>query len=631
MCGICGLLSNKALKDEDYKAVNNMISALTHRGPDSHGLAQLPCLLLGGTRLAILDVEANNTQPIQSANERFIMVFNGEIYNFLELRQHLKHKGHAFRTSTDSEVLLEYLALYGKKALKDLNGMFSFALWDKMKKSLLIARDRFGQKPLYYTKIDNKLLFSSEIMPLFSHPCVSRTANLNAIFHYLTIQSIPDPFSAFSNIYKLPPGHFMEISHDLQFKLEAYWHADNITSFQGNAEEAEEELNYLLKNAVQRHLISNVPLGIFLSGGVDSSLITALASKEQLRIQTFAMGFDEQSHDERAFAKKVAMHCNTNHHELSTKYSLPDLLPKIIQHFGEPFADSSVIPTWLLCQAVRKQVTVALSGDGGDDLFSGYARYVPAMLYARDNSYEPNTLKMHKNLLDSVGVYVPQDMLTKLSPALSRYFYYWATFADARKYSICKKDTLSHVNPSTTLQFLLQQFAYKPNNCEADNIRLFELKYYLASTLLPKIDISAMASSLEVRAPFLDSHVAEFAISLPVQLRLYTHKDKTKGSLSNGIETKWLLKKLASRYLTKSIVYRKKQGFGIPLNKWLKNQFKEMLCDTLLTGQPTIYEWVKKDEVQKLVYEHLHEKNEHSYRIWALFMLEIWSKYCLKG
>lgn len=607
---------------EDARYIEEMTAALRHRGPNRQKTTLLEGCVLGHARLAVLDLSPAADQPLLCDNGRFSLVFNGEIYNYRSLRRHLEQRGVRFRTRGDAEVLLHLAARHGADCLPQLNGMFAFALWDAREKILLLARDRFGQKPLFYTQAGEKLLFASELSALFKHRDVHKKAHAPALLHYLSLQSIPAPLTAFEGIYKLPPGCCLQFRPGYAPVVARYADAIKISPFRGTEEEAEEELTGLLERALERHLLADVPVGLFLSGGVDSSLITAEAAARQNNLRSFCIGFDNVEADERPFAAQIADMCGTIH---SAAVFGPDFLmelPRMVRHYGEPFADSSAIAMWFLSQKASLSVVAALSGDGGDELFNGYTRHLDFF-----TPVQPTDMEKLYNLLKSIDQCPDKNFFTSvLNAEIARYYFHITFFEGTYKQRICNESLRRLAVSSPSIGLLLPYFAAGGHALDA--VRLFETDYYLASTLMPKTDIAAMAHSLEVRAPLLDAEVADFALSLPVHMRV--RRCNTGGSAGLGVETKYLLKKVACRRLPASFVYRRKHGFGVPLNLWLRGPLHDFCGDTLFTTT-ALAEWVHMPEVHKIFYAHMSGQADHGHRLWALMMLALWLRYCLYG
>lgn len=624
MCGICGIAAVNGLAPEDGEAVAAMTRALRHRGPDRQDVAILPHCALGHARLSIIDLSDRAAQPMASADGRMRLAFNGEIYNFAELRRELEP--HAWRSSSDTEVLLELLAARGTACLPRLNGMFALAAWDGRERRLLLARDRFGQKPLFYAVVGSRLIFASEVMALFRHPALERRPSLEAILHYLSAQSVPAPLSAFAGVRKLEPGHLLEW-HDGEIRVTRWWNPLDVPPFAGSAEEAEEELDALLRAAAARHLVGDVPLGVFLSGGVDSSLVTALACRRRAEMRSFCVGFARPEHDERPFAARAAEICGSRHESAEAAPDIADLLPRMAFRYGEPFGDSSAPPTWLLCAMTRRHVTVALSGDGGDDLFCGYERHLNPFLFGRDAP--PDVLRVHADLVREARLAgVPEDILP--DPGMAKHYFHWARFRGDSLRGICSPE-LRGAAPAPTLRLALEHFARHARLHPLDRIRAFELDWYLASTLMTKTDIASMASSLEVRAPLLDAEVADFALSLPAEMRVRRLDGADAGSLGRGFEPKWILKRVACRYLPESLVMRRKMGFGAPVGEWLRGPLRPLLEDALLAPETETARWLDRGGIVRMLEEHMTGAANHQYRLWALLMLAMWERCCLKA
>ena len=615
MCGICGLVAYAGVTNSDRDAVQGMVHSQLHRGPDAQGITEWDACILGHDRLAIIDLSDKAAQPMLSADGRFAMVFNGEIYNFPELRRELEHSGHVFRSTSDTEVLLEHFALHGPAILPRLNGMFAFAVWDIPGRRLTLARDRFGQKPLYHTSFDGRFAFASEVMALFRHPQLPRQPNLNAIYHYLTLQSVPAPLCAFDGVHKLSPGHWLELTSGGTPVITRYWSPDSVPAFTGDANEAEEELDARLQRAVARHLISDVPVGVFLSGGVDSSLVAALCPCD---IQAFSVRFGEAGFDESPFAVRAARHCGVPLSMLVAEADLASQLPDMARHFGEPFGDSSALATWALCAATRQHVTVALSGDGGDDIFNGYARHIEPFLF--DGAPVPASVSAMARELEC-------GMAETVSPAAARYTFRFSYFCGEHKRRLCGPELRAAASPPLSRLLLRDMFGLQHPEQLLDTIRRVELDHYLAATLMPKVDITAMAASLEVRMPLLDAEVADLAFGLPARLRVRRTPDA--GSFANGWEAKWLLKKVACRHLPRDLVYRRKHGFSVPLDAWLRGPLAEMLHGLLLDEESHCNRWLDRHELQRTVKDFLGDSARHGHRVWALLMLELWARNCL--
>ncbi|MFW5501587.1 MULTISPECIES: asparagine synthase (glutamine-hydrolyzing) [unclassified Maridesulfovibrio] len=628
MCGVCGVVdySNSSVRD-NRASVERMVTALHHRGPDFHDMWIQEPALLGHSRLAVIDLSSGANQPMQSEDGRYVLVFNGEIYNFKDLRRLLVFRGCTFKTDSDTEVLLQLYSIYGNECVSKLSGMFAFAVWDKKAETLFVARDRFGQKPFFYYTKNRRFAFASELNALLEDEALVRKPNPNAIYHYLTVQSVPAPMCAFKGVNKLGPGECLLFGRSGVRKWR-YWTPSFRNSFLGSEGEAVEELDLLLNRAVSTHLESDVPLGLFLSGGVDSSLVSAIACRNHSDMRSFSMGFGDRTYDERPYAREVSTFCGTIHHDEEASSRILDLLPSLVRHYGEPYADSSAVPTWLLSEMTAKHVTVALSGDGGDDLFGGYERYLNPFLFLNETNENQHVADLIKELKEELSSYCDDDSIRDclIDAGTAKYHFHWARFCGQRKIDLASKWLKEAAIPSLTLSLMLEHFMQSSSANLLDKIQLFEIDYYLASTLMTKVDIASMAHSLEVRAPFLDNEVADFALSLPAEMRVRKTSTANGGSFGKGFEAKWLLKKVAAKYLPLEIVYRRKMGFGVPIGDWFKGGLCDLLKDTLLSDSCKNRGWLEAKTVEVLVNEHLQGKANHQYGLWALLMLELWAE-----
>lgn len=626
MCGICGIIDFSSCSLPLVPIVQDMVSALHHRGPDHTAVSLHPPAALGHSRLSILDLSHSANQPMHSVDGRFHLVFNGEIYNFKELCSTLRQQGHTFQTSSDTEVLLRLYESYGTGCISRLEGMFAFAVWDSKKESLFIARDRFGQKNIYYHTSGSRFGFASEVQALLCDPTIPVRPNLNAIYQYLTVQSVPAPLSSFQDVQKLAPGECLLFTNN-GIRKWRHWAPKFTSSFTGSVEEATEELESLLTRAVDTHMVSDVPLGFFLSGGVDSSLLTALACKQRDKIQSFAMGFADPLFDERPFAEQVAIHCGTQHHEETASEALCSFLPELVRKFGEPFADSSAIPMWLLSRMTSKHITVALSGDGGDDLFGGYERFLDPFIFSKTNPPGSWLEARRQQLVDNLASQNKTALYdSHLNTSTTAYYFHWARFCGNRKRLLATEALRLAAHPQYSIELLLERLRAANSIHPLDTIQQFEMDYYLATTLMPKVDIASMASSLEVRMPFLDNNVADFALSLPVNMRVHRLNGDKQGAFEKGYEPKWIVKRLAEKYLPSTIVYRRKKGFGVPLANWLREGLREILLDTLCSKSFEKRGWVNPEATKCLLKEHLEHQADHHHGLWTLLMLELWAQ-----
>lgn len=626
MCGIVGwanLNSNSAPNEADETLLRQMCAKIRHRGPDSEGVYVADSVALGMRRLAIIDLSTGE-QPFYNESGTVAVVMNGEIYNFQQLRAELENKGHTFFSHSDTEVLPHLYEEHGAGMCEKLNGMFAFALWDKQARRLLIARDRFGEKPLYYGVFGGELVFASELKALVAHPQVEAKLNLTALRQYLAFDYVPAPLSIYENIYKLPAAHYLLLENG-EVKVERYWHLLFAKREpKPSIKEAAEELRELLADATRMRMVSDVPLGILLSGGVDSSSIAAFAQQFSSQpVKTFSIGFDEASFDESDYARKVAAHLGTEHHEdrLSVDKAA-DLLPGIAKWLDEPMSDASILPTFLLSRFVRESVTVALGGDGGDEIFAGYPMYYAHKLA---QTYEMIPQFLRKNFIEAAVNNLPTSTKNMAFDFKAKRF----INSVAEKDLIARHHSFFGSFTPAEQKSLLTDFA-KSNNgadiygearkwreiCDAENVteqmQFLDIKFYLAEDILTKVDRASMAVSLEVRAPFLDPHVAEFSASLPENYKL------------NGSKTKYILKKAVAPLIPEFVIKRPKKGFGIPVAAWLKGKLnplvKEMLAPDRLKKQGLF----NPDFVSRLISEHEQGKANHYKTLWTLLIFQLW-------
>lgn len=621
MCGIVGIINNGE-RVANREILEKMNRAIVHRGPDDDGFYFNENVGLGMRRLAIIDI-AHGKQPIHNADKTKWIVFNGEIYNYQELRADLEKRGHKLYTNSDTEAIVRLYDEYGVDCVKYLRGMFAFAIWDEREKELFIARDRVGKKPLLYSHQPNgDLIFGSEFQALLQHPDISREVDAEAIDAYLSYLCVPAPLTAFKQIRKLEPGHWLKWK-DGVIETRRYWQPDFSRKIKISEQEAIEETTRILRESTKLRMISEVPLGAFLSGGVDSSIVVALMAQESSQpVKTFSIGFEEQDFSELKYARRVANHVGAEYNEFIVRPNALDVLPTLVEHYGEPYADSSAIPTYYVAKETRQHVTVALNGDGGDESFAGYERYV-AMGLAEAYNRIPSALR--KVFIEApVGV-VPTSELKKSRardakrflaaarlPRNERYFRWMSTFDREAKQALYTDDFAARLANVDAGDFLGDWFSNANGSGSLDAALLVDQMTYLPNDLLVKVDIATMANSLEGRSPFLDHKVIEFAASLPASLKM------------GRFETKSLLKKVAARLVPKEVIYRKKMGFGVPIGKWLRGEMKDFVREVLLSQKSLNRGIVKPQMLQKYVSEHIKSERDHAFRIWTLLMLELW-------
>jgi asparagine synthase (glutamine-hydrolysing) len=621
MCGIVGIvnLDRSAVEAELLARMNE---AIRHRGPDEEGTYLKEHVGLAMRRLAIIDL-AGGQQPIANEDRTAWIVFNGEIYNYLELKKSLEDLGHRFRTDSDTEAVVHAYEQYGADCPKHLRGMFAFAIWDERKQELFLARDRVGKKPLLYAKQGSSFIFGSEFAALLPHPSISREVNWEAIHHYLSFICVPAPLTAYRDIRKLEPGHSLTLSQGGEIKVERYWQPDFSKKLKISEEEAGERALELLRDAVRVRLMSEVPLGAFLSGGIDSSAVVALMSEESSApVKTFSIGFEEQDFSELHHARRIAERVGAEHHEFIVRPDAMEVLPTLVEHYGEPFADSSAIPTYYVARETRRHVTVALNGDGGDECFAGYERYAAMRLSERYRKL-PGVLR--EQVIRRAAELLPESELRRSRvrslkrflraaslPPVERYLN-WVSVLDPKAKSELYTDEFRHEMVGTDVrQWLAPWFARANGAGVVDASLLTDTMTYLPNDLLVKVDIASMAVSLEARSPFLDHHVIEFAASLPENLKL------------RGLTTKYILKKTLKKLLPSENLNRAKMGFGVPVGHWFRGRMQPFLREHLLSDKSATRGIVRPDAVRRMVEQHTSGERDHAHQLWTLLMLELW-------
>jgi asparagine synthase (glutamine-hydrolysing) len=593
-----------------------MCDVIRHRGPDDEGVWMGEGVALGMRRLSIIDL-ATGHQPIHNEDRSVWTVFNGEIYNFRELREELESAGHRFYTATDTEVIVHAYEQWGSGAIARLRGMFGLAIWDLKSRTLVVARDRIGIKPMYYATVNERCYFGSELKSLLEAPDVPRDLNPAALDHYLSFLYTPRDGSIFKSVRKLPPGHQLTW-RDGVTTIEEFWKLPTEEPFGGSEEDAVRGLREVLTDAVRSHMISDVPLGAFLSGGIDSSLVVGLMSEVSgARVKTFSIGFDEPAFDELEHARRVADHFGTDHHEFVVKPDGVGILDRLVSHFDEPFADSSAIPTWYVSEMARRHVTVVLSGDGGDELFGGYDRYLPHPRVVAFDRYSPGALR---RVAAIASARLPdgargKNFLRHVSRSeRGRYLDSIQFFGPAEKRSLLTPEfqrVLSGPDSETHLARHFDRFAGLP---WPSQMMRFDAETYLPEDILTKVDRMSMAHSIESRVPLLDNEVIRFAAALPAALKI-----------KNG-RRKHVLKEVAATFLPHDIVNRRKQGFGVPLGTWFRGNLRELFADTLLGPASLQRGYFQPAFVRRIVGEHLSGKRDHTLRLWQLVVFERWQQ-----
>ncbi|QPL51158.1 asparagine synthase (glutamine-hydrolyzing) [Alteromonas sp. B31-7] len=620
MCGIAGFsLFNH--QEGGQASLTSMHEAIHHRGPDASGTYLDEHIGLCHRRLSILDLSEAGNQPMFSADGNLVIVFNGEIYNFLELRAELEAEGVQFKSHTDTEVILALYAREGTQCLGKLNGMFAFALWDKTKQELFIARDRLGKKPLYYFSHNGRFAFGSEIKAILALENIPREIRLDAVYDFFAYQYVPDPKSIFKHIHKLPPAHYLLLNKD-GFTLTEYWDI----SFKNTSRDSEEthkaQLKGLLEKVTKQRMVSDVPLGAFLSGGVDSSGVVAMmAQASETPVKTCTIGFDNKDFNEADFAREIAEKYKTEHHEYTVHQNVADRLEHIVSFFDEPFADPSLVPTFFVSELARKAVTVALAGDGGDEMFAGYEKYSVDDIENKLRNKFPEAVR--KSIFPSLGKFagkIPgtvgkkaKSLLTSLShdPAMGFYITN-SMMTDDMWQSLVKTEVTEELGDYHPSQYTLEMYNKADGPDHLSKILYTDIKTYMTGDILVKVDRMSMANSLEVRAPILDYQVAEFAATLPSSQK---YRDGEK---------KYLLKEVFKPFIPDSLLYRKKMGFSTPLDEWFRGELKELFESILSNASYGVYDIFDRDSVNQAWQQHQNGTHQHGTVLWSMLMYQMW-------
>ncbi len=608
--------------DPNQGNLQAMCAAITHRGPDDQGTMVIGPAALGMTRLSIIDVRTGH-QPIGNEDGSVWIVFNGEIYNYQELRQRLLGRGHHFTTNSDTETIVHLYEEYGVECLQYLEGMFAFALWDSERKRLFVARDRMGEKPLHWGIFNGQFIFSSELKGILTHPDAAKEVDLVSLQKYLALEYVPAPHSMFKGISKLLPAHYMLVEKGT-VKIRSYWSADIMRANIGEAE-AKEKLVTLLDQSTKLRLISDVPLGIFLSGGLDSSSITALAARHMKKApQTFSIGFSDSSFDESDHAKAVATRLGCDHHVARFSAEMAyQTLEELWEVLDEPMADASIVPTYFLSKMAKNEVTVALSGEGGDELFGGYPTYQAHRL-ANVWRFLPKPLRLgvlepairslpvsHNNL--SADYKAKRFIAAASEEPILRHFRWMGAISPDEQQNLMLPHVLADGDGASVYPYLGGNDGIAEHDV-ISRIMHLDLTTYLPDDLLVKSDRASMAASLEVRLPFLAFPLVEFALSLPASYKV------------RGLTTKYLLKKAMEPYLPSKIVNRPKKGFGIPVAKWLRQEFKPMVDELLSESYLQQQGIFKKEPMMMLLKEHESGQIDRRKELWTILMFQRWWK-----
>lgn len=624
MCGICGKLNFDYSTPVDRDTLQRMNSSLEHRGPDGDGLYLKGPAGIGHRRLSIIDL-STGSQPMCNEDGSVWVTFNGEIYNHKILRQELESKGHRFVSSSDTEVIVHAYEEWGAQSCSRLRGMFAYGIWDENNQRLVLARDRLGQKPLVYSRTETSFVFSSELRSLLQDESVRRKVDLSALNAFLIRLYVPAPQTAFENIYKLPPAHYMVVEKG-EINIQRYWDIDFSKKWQADESQYCERLWDLLVDATKMRLMSDVPLGAFLSGGLDSSAIVGIMSRLMNEpVKTFSIRYEESGYDESPHARQIAELFNTQHQEFTVRPNALEVLPKLIFHYGEPFADASSIPTYYVSELTRRYVTVSLSGDGADESFAGYDRYRTARILDLYQKIVPGILRKHvvpaslrfcsklpvgRNRFHQMWIVSKRGALG----ADEAYLYRHAYFTPDLTAQLWQKDKLSSVRFDKAVRDVSQSIRKFTGDNSLDCWLYTDLMHYLPDDILVKVDIAGMMNSLEVRSPFLDHKLVEFAATLPPEMKRH------------GFTTKYILKKTLERLLPKNIIYRPKHGFRIPISKWFQSDLKDSVREVLLDPATIRRGYFRGDRVEKMIKEHESGQIDHGTRLWALLNQELWHR-----
>ena len=620
MCGIAGVVYFDKERKVEPNLLKGMTEAIVHRGPDDEGYYIVQNIGLGFRRLSIIDLNTGH-QPLSNEDESIWIVFNGEIYNYKELQSSLINQGHIFKTKSDTETIVHLYEQYGVDCLKFLRGMFAFVIWDSKRNKLFCARDRFGIKPFYYYVDKEKLVFGSEIKAILKCDNIDRTLSSEAIDSYFAFEYVTGDLSIYQNIKKLQPAHYLQLSlsETKKIDIKSYWDIQFEPDYTISQSQWEEEVRNCLTESVKLHMISDVPLGAFLSGGIDSSSVVSIMAQNSDRpIKTFSIGYKDEEFSELKFAKEIAAKYGCDHYEEVLEPESISLLPKLVSYYDEPFADPSAVPTYHVSKLARQHVTVALSGDGGDELFAGYTsyKYYDGIFKSRLNF---NSSALNKILWGSIHRIIPNNVKGKflsynLSKGKNAAFAYSNTWTEIERRSLfCNKN--SYLDYKYDAELKKQRIlSSKVGADHVSTMQYLDMKTYMVDDILTKVDRASMMNSLEVRVPLLDHRFAELTFRIPGNLKF------------NGEEQKHIFKRAMAPYLPASFLKRPKKGFGVPMSMWFKNDLKEYIEDTLFSKHPLYSEFLDKRYVKKTLQNNGNSMKANSSKIWSLLVFEEWLK-----
>jgi asparagine synthase (glutamine-hydrolysing) len=627
MCGICGIVSTEPMAVVEPAVIRRMRDTLAHRGPDDEGVYIAAGVALGHRRLSIIDLRPEGRQPMANEDGTVQIVFNGEIYNFAEHHQWLIERGHQFRSRTDTEVIIHLYEELGTRCLERLRGMFAFAIWDHHKRCLFLARDRLGKKPLFYHFDGKRMLFASEAKAILAYPGFVREPDAAAIDNYIALGYVPGPRGAFKGMSKLPPAHYLLFA-DGKVEIRRYWRLAFTPKLELSEQEACAQIVDRLTEAVRLRMISDVPIGAFLSGGIDSSSIVALMAKLGTGpVKTFSIGFEESAYDETAYARAIARQFGTEHHEFIVRPEGQEILDRLVWHYDEPFADAAALPTFYLSKLTREHVTVALSGEAGDENFAGYPRYAYNSL-AHYLQRKPRLRRIVRDGARIGGWLLPDSgrlasRVHKLDEMLGGDAKRWAARSIMRINSASRRllytdafaDRLGAGSPEELVMGIFDD----TDGEGLDAALNLDLNLYLPYDLLTKIDIASMAVGLEARTPMVDHEFVEFVARLPTRFK------------RSGLSTKVIMRKAMKDLLPKSIVNRPKKGFSVPLDHWFRGQLKDLVRDTLLSRRATERGYFNRDAIEAMIDAHTRGPVDHQDELWSLLMLELWHLVFIDG
>jgi len=629
MCGICGIAKTREGEPIPSSLLSSMLETIVHRGPDDQGIFIEKNVALGTRRLSIIDLERGH-QPLSNEDGSIWVSHNGEVYNFPFLREELKGQGHRFESRSDTETIVHAYEEWGENFVQKLRGMFAFALWDGREAKLLLVRDRIGVKPLYYTLLEDKtLVFGSELKAILAHPRVKRTLEPRALDLFLTLEYVPSPFSIFKNIHKLPAGCFL-VYKEGKIQIKKYWEVEPPPEppekiSKKTLQSLMDELYSLLRESVELRLVSDVPLGAFLSGGIDSSTIVGLMKQLGAHpLKTFSIGFEEVSYNELGYARQIAKAFQTEHQEFILEPKVLQLTAKLIRHLDEPLGDFSIFPTYLVSSMARSQVKVILSGDGGDEIFGGYEHY-----QAQRISTLPLARSLARPFSAMVNKFPPSEKKKGAWNKMRRYLQgfdhnpelrhlRWMIFLSRENkeslYSKALIESLGGIEEIHKIEPFAGIFQNLDHFDPISSELFLDLKTYLADDIMVKVDRMSMATSLEAREPLLDHKLVEFAFSLPGKWRVH------------GLRTKWIFKKTMERLLPRKNIYRPKEGFSIPIKQWLKEELKDLMLDYLNEKHVAGEGLFNFPFIEKMIKAHLEGRENYSHQLWALLVFEIWKE-----